>query len=366
MVSADAGSGALVPPSTPVRSAPTSLVRRSLDTWLVGGVAVALWCAMVAADAIGVRVPAPGVLVGVAAFVGAMHFAMSYRLAYHHRLDSVRKHPIALAIGPLLLALFLVVMVGGSWFGSPIAFDALQASMSLVFALTMWHYVKQVYGVVRIGARFRGFELTSAEASWLRYGLYPLWFVSLISFASGRTFTAINNFEVRTDLLAGSEGLVRIVLTTVASVVIATVLFIAGRRQSKMPPAMVVVPCVAAVMWVGLTPNMLAAVVLLPALHGLQYLACCYPAQRGLSGYSGRATRSNDWQLAQIFVAAGCAGLLVANFAPNLLAELAPSRAHPGIWFIAVFAFFNLHHYLIDATVWRSRGELVKLVTRGE
>ncbi len=88
-------------------------------------------------DAAGREFPTGSWLIWGAAGVGAMHFAMSYRLAYHDRGASIRRHPIALLYGPVLLFALIAVGVVGAIAGSTTAADALRSSVTIVFLLTM-------------------------------------------------------------------------------------------------------------------------------------------------------------------------------------------------------------------------------------
>lgn len=340
-----------------------ALLTPRLDAWALGWVAVVAWVVLVISDAAGRDFPTGSWLVWGAAGVGAMHFAMSYRLAYHDRGASIRRHPIALLYGPVLLFALIAAGVVGAIAGSTTAVDVLRSSVTIVFLLTMWHYIKQTYGVVRLAAGFAGFRLTSREALAIRYGLYPLWGLSVASYATGRTIADVDGFTIRADLVPSLSTSARAIVVVVTIAFLVGVLARASARQHRLPPATVVAPLMAAVMWVGWIPGLYAAVIMLPAFHALQYVACCYRAQHALNGYSAPTSRREQWELLQIFVAAACAGLFLTRYASPLLQRLIPVEIEPATWLLALFVFLNLHHYLIDATVWRSDGELVRAVS---
>lgn len=353
--------------NSPVRdvqpeSARNALLSPRLDPWVLGWIAVVAWIALVVTDRSGNRFPSGSWLIWTAAAIGAVHFAMSYRLAYHDGAASMRRHPIALVVGPAVLLLFVAGGVVGALSGSVTASEILGSSVALVFLLTMWHYIKQVYGVVRLAAGFAGFALTPGEGKAIRYGLYPLWGLSVASYATGRNIVDVNGFTVRTDLIPDLPVAFRAAAVALTAMWLTVVLARAAQRQHRLPPSAVVAPMVAAMLWVGWIPNVYAALIMLPAFHALQYMACVYPAQRGLLGFSTPTSRRNQFELAQIFVAATCIGLFLTRYAAPLLERFAPVAVDPSTWLIALFVFLNLHHYLIDATVWRSGGELVRAV----
>jgi len=340
-------------------------VRGSIETTLLGGLAVALWCGVVIADRAGVTFRVDGWLFWSCSFVGGAHFAMSYRLAYHGRARALRSHPIALVVGPAMMICGLLVALATAAAGMTGAVSALRIGVAAVFGLTMWHYVKQVFGVVKLVGRFTGFELSPRESTAVRYGLYPLWFISLVQLVATQGVPVIDTFGLSGDLLATTMFGIRPVAVTVTIVTLTLAFLSAARRNARVPPAALVMPCVASLMWLGWTPNLAVTVVLLPAMHALQYLVLCERAMGGLlADRPGApiASTAQHRQVAQILAAAGCMGLLATSFLPGVLDSFAGVPGQPGLWLLAIFVFLNLHHYLIDATVWKGRGELVQTV----
>lgn len=363
----------VVPVAVAVMSSGRSSIQRALvlpriDAWLTGWLAVVAWIGIEWARRTDTALPVGGWLTWTAAFVGAAHFAMSYRLAYDGGRSSFGRHPIALAIFPVTAAIVLVGAIAASGAGADWGTQVVRSGANFVLLLTMWHYIKQVYGVIRLGAGFSGFRLTKTEALGLRFALYPLWFAAAGDYLAGRQLIEIDTFDLRADFIAGGLGLFERAMVALAIVSLVGFLGAASWRLRKLPPSTVVAPLVAAVLWVGFLPNMYMAIVMLPAFHALQYLACCYRAQWGLldevDEQSGRETSSRHqlWQVTQIVVAAGCAGLFATAMLPDILDGSFGVAAEPGLWLTAVFVFLNLHHYLIDATVWRSDGRLVTTV----
>jgi hypothetical protein len=66
----------------------------------------------------------------------------------------------------------------------------------------------------------------------------------------------------------------------------------------------------------------------------------------------------------EVFGGAACAGLLLTLWVPQWLDRRLGIDGVPLLATAGLFVFLNLHHYLIDAVIWRSRGDLVRsLVT---
>jgi hypothetical protein len=55
-----------------------------------------------------------------------------------------------------------------------------------------------------------------------------------------------------------------------------------------------------------------------------------------------------------------CGGLLLSTWMPGLLNNALLSSDRPLLFSAVFFVFLNLHHYVVDAVIWRSRGELVR------
>ncbi len=53
------------------------------------------------------------------------------------------------------------------------------------------------------------------------------------------------------------------------------------------------------------------------------------------------------------------AGLLLSRWIPQALDGAIASPGRPALFLSAFFVFLNLHHYLIDASIWRSRGPVI-------
>ena len=356
------GTTATTATSAPRSDRPAALLHPRLDPWIAGWLATALWAAILLARHFD-RLPAPtGWILWTAACVSAAHFAMSYRLAYDTPRTAVRAHPIALVWAPLALIVMLAVLLIAASLGSTFGGVLIRSMMTVVFALTMWHYIKQAYGVTMIAARHAGFELDRTERNALRFGLYPLWTISTLGYLAGRRLVTIGETEVRADLLNGPTGALRWVLVASSVAVLGATLIRATHRTGQRPPSAMIAPLVAAVLWVGAMPSAALAVILLPALHALQYLACAGRAQHRLLDREGRPPRETSWHVVQILLAAGCLGLLATSALPGALERVASPWDGLPLWPVTIFVALNLHHYLIDATVWRSDGRLVRAV----
>ncbi len=339
----------------------TALVGRRLDGWLTGWIAVVLWIVARVGAHFGHSLGSFGVpTYWPAAVLGAMHFGMSYRLAYG-RTGAIRERPVALAIFPIALATALMVIVLVTVLsGSEATRNSTRTLVTVVFLSTTWHYIKQVYGIVRLGARYRGISLTAADVRVLRYGLYPLWLVGAAEVLSIGTGTRYAGLSIGLGLVPASVFSVVRVIGLACAVAIASVVWRSARRHQVRPPALMVAPYAAAFLWLLAPTDYLGATLALGALHGVQYLACCYRAEVATSGALSRHTVLR-WL--EVFGGAACGGLLLTVWLPQQLNTTVAISDAPLLFTAVCFVFLNLHHYVIDAVIWRSGGALVRSMT---
>jgi len=229
-----------------------------------------------------------------------------------------------------------------------------------VYLLTTWHYIKQAYGVARVGAAYAGIKLTKTEADVLRYGLYPLWFLGAAQVLVKTASYRLAGFRVGFALIPGEALPVLRTLALIAAVPIVIALGSAARRHHRFPPSALLAPYAAAFLWLGLPTNAVLTLLLLAPFHALQYLAVGHRAEIAIAGETEKDLR---WW-ANIFVGAACGGLLLSRWVPNLLDAHLHRSGGPMLFAAAFFVFLNLHHYLIDAAIWRSSGGLIKAMGR--
>jgi hypothetical protein len=340
-------------------------VARGLDSWLVGWLAVIVWIGGVVADRAGLTL-GPNLTTTVywtGAIITAAHFGLSYHLAYSEGAPALRKRPFALAVGPALLALTLVVLVAVSLAeGASSVARVTSALITSVYLMTTWHYIKQVYGVGRVGAAFGGVSLGPAAVRVLRFGLYPLWALGaaqVLVQGSGYRFAG---FRVGFSLLP-AHAIDALRIMAVAAAVPTAIVFAQLRRRTGMRlPSVLVAPYVAAFLWLGLAPNPVWTFLLLAPFHALQYLAVGHRAELAVAA-DRPGTHGVAWWL-NVFVGAACGGLLLSRWLPQMLDAHLGTGGGTLLFAAAFFVFLNLHHYLIDAVIWRSSGELVKAMVR--
>jgi hypothetical protein len=339
-------------------------VARGVDGLLVGWLAVAVWLAVYAVQHVDNSAGFPGLnlVYWTGVVITSAHFGLSYHLAYSGGAPAVRARPFVLVWAPAaligVLAVLTLVSLGA---GVQVTSRTTGALITSVYLLTTWHYVKQVYGVARIGAAYGSVKLSKSDANVLRYGLYPLWFLGASQVLVSSSYR-LSGFAVGFDVLPGWTRTLLRVIALLSALPIAAVFVRASRQTRRFPPSAFLAPYVAAFLWLGLPTNPGLSILLLAPFHALQYLAVGHRAEIAVA--RDRAGQHGVMWWLNIFVGAACGGLLLSRWAPNLLDTHIHSDSGPLLFAAAFFVFLNMHHYLIDASIWRSSGELVKAMGR--
>ena len=342
-----------------------ALVWRRADGWLVGWLAVAVWVAAWVMHHYGIHagINAVGALYWIGAVITAMHFGLSYHLAYSGGPSSLRARPFPLVVAPAALALLLCgVVVVSLHTGTATTAHVTSALITLVYLTTTWHYIKQVYGVGRIGAAYANVSLTGSDVRILRFGLYPLWFLGAAQVLVRGANYGLSGFAVGFGVLPGPTLLLLRVLALCSAVPVLIVFARIRMRTGVAAPALLVAPYVAAFLWLGIPVNQTLTILALAPFHALQYLAVGHRAEVAVA--STRPGRHGGAWWLNVFAGAACGGLLLGRWLPSLLDNHFGHSGEPLLFAAVFFVFLNLHHYLIDASIWRSKGELVRAMVR--
>lgn len=344
---------------------PGVLVARHVDAWLLGGIGVVLWLLFSWERVGGPAVPAilSGPLYWFLIALSGTHFGASYHLAYGQGRAKVRSHWFALIAVPAGLVLASLGIAAAAFAGADTFVDeGVRFLLAAVYTLTAWHYVKQVYGVVRLAASLRGLSLAPWAVAALRYGLYPLWLLEVIRVWSGRRGSSFDGFATSYEVLpAGLYGWMQLVAYLCIGFYVAV--FVGLFVQWGRIPATVWTPYAVSFLWFMFPPSYTSVVLVFAALHGLQYLACAHRAE--LVWGVERGADDLRWWWFSAFGGAFATGMLLVYWLPRLLTDEAGATAVGTAPAALLFVLFNLHHYAVDAVIWRSGGEHIRRIVSG-
>ena len=324
------------------------LVGRRLDPWLTGQGGVVAWVLLSTVP--GLRNSFPGALYWALLAVTAVHFGITYHLAYGDARASMRRHPVPLVVLPVAIGILVVLVIASDQARQVL----MPVALTTVFGLTTWHYARQAYGVSRLAASARSVRIEPTTALLLRYGLYPLWALSLARlFTPGPRGDAFG-YRLGASILPAASVSVLDVLAAVTGVAFVLAVLAQWRRHAPIP-AVVWGPQVAGLLWLGRPPGYTGTLVVLAALHGLQYLAVAYRAESATAAHRDQE-QPLTWMLA-VFGASGAMALFASNWLGPYVAVVTGSSQQ--MWSGLLFVGMNLHHYAIDASIWRSDGQLL-------
>ncbi|MEO6627453.1 MAG: hypothetical protein ABIP03_02675 [Aquihabitans sp.] len=340
-----------------------ALVHPKIDGWLLGGIGVVAWLVVSPIGFGDSLAPISGVLAWAIAGVTAAHFGSSYHLAYGKGWAAVKRNPVALGAIPVLL---LLTSIGVAWAHIAGAEAGAQAAIRVmfisVFTLTGWHYIKQAYGVALLAGRTHGVKPQRREALLLRYSLYPVWIASIVEiYGQGRGAT-YRSVDITVSLIPPLVGKALTTIAVAGLAVAAVTMIRMARRASTIPPLGMWGSYAAGGLWLLLPPSYIGAAVMVAGLHALQYVACVHRAEVDWATERGERHIPTLWL--SIFGGAAAGGLLVASWLPPLL-DRSVAAGSVGVYGSLLFVILNLHHYAIDATVWRSGGDHVTRISRG-
>jgi hypothetical protein len=317
--------------------------------------------------------------VGFLTFYGAHlindpHFAVTYLLFYRNVKRRLLSSELPLAQRlRYLTAGFLVPVVLLVWAGHALlthSAHSLGLLTQLMFLLVGWHYVKQGFGVVSVLSARRGIRFGSWERrALLAHGLSGWVYAWSSPFDPGRLVEEKGVIYATLRHPLWLEPVTGVVFL-LSSVGLAAVLARKWRREGKLALGPLVGFLVSVWLWTAFSGIDPLLMYLIPALHSVQYLYFVWllkhseaRAHEGPPSF-GRppGVVVGAWLCASLAL-----GWLLFHLLPDALDALLVDRrvarfsdlgATP--YFAAIFSFVNLHHYFMDAAIWRRENPEMK------
>lgn len=247
--------------------------------------------------------------------------------------------------------------------------------VQLMFFLVGWHYVKQGFGVLVVLSARQGLYLTTRERVWILAHCLCAWLYARASPADpGKDY--IEHGLVFTSLPhpAGLETATQAAFW-LSTLGLGGALVSVWRRNQRLPPLAALVGFLVTVwLWVVYSSVDPLMVYLIPALHSVQYLYFVWLLKRN----EARAEegpplfqRPATLRIGMLAVSAVGLGWLLFHGAPGFFDETSairdPERAGDlGVtpYLAAFVTFVNLHHYFMDAVLWRRDNPETRFLSR--
>ena len=288
--------------------------------------------------------------------INGPHFMASYRLLFSRR-KNFRDHPIVTIVMPILAFIFLGYVAYWSFQTSESNSTELLGIVVILnwFApvFLAWHYMGQSWGMTACFAYLSDLRMTPLERRLIRSGFHALFVYHVI--------VAYNSVGFIQGVFAEEEAgryLMEFLMSVSRLAVFVTFALgllgfrLLSKREGKHIPIRVWLPWIATFSWYVMVDVHPAAFFLLQAFHALQYLS--FPARVELNEYTNPNYR---WiHLPVYYVVLVVVGYVAFEWS-SLLGGLEGSRAQLAT---ATMMVINLHHYFIDATIWKIRNPHVR------
>jgi hypothetical protein len=332
-----------------------ALLGRRLDPLVLGGFSLAVPLGVAAL----LGGPLPRALLArvehyAAIFLVLPHFLSSYLLLYwdyRRRLTEPRFAAVALGAPVALLALFAQLYLSSA---PPVP---LWLVVQAMFFLSGWHYLKQSYGCALAGCALAGAPLSQSERRALRANLWSVGALAyLVPNCAPRAFSFAGLPYASLALPKALAWLAAAAFAGTAGLLLSLL-----RRRARRLPASAVASVLGFYAWtlpILVSPDLFYTFRFVPlaaALHSLQYLAFVGPLRwRRVERAGVTPARAGVFAGGWLLMAFSAPWLFYRL--PGLLdRSLAYDHARLGpIFFVgAVHLFVNIHHYFIDAVIWK-------------
>jgi hypothetical protein len=301
------------------------------------------------------------------------HFAHSYQIFYRNFARKVRgdgydrnlqvRYFFAGIVVPLAMGAFFAY---GSVSGNA---RLLGYATNAMFFFVGWHYVKQGYGMLMVDAVLKRRFFSDQDKKVLLFNGYAVWLFAWLQanvVIAERQYWGLDYYT-----FAVPPWLLNIALAVAAASSAATVVMFVNRWRKhggSLPYNGVVAYVVSLYAWIlfaALNPLWLLVV---PALHSLQYLAVVWRYQTNVERDRADAVKDPEFKVLSIlgplyrlrvltFIIAGTIlGALGFWLVPMALTALVPYDKQvlgSSLFLFIAWIFINVHHYFLDNVMWR-------------
>lgn len=392
-------------------SVPThALITRPIDAICGGGLSlvvaiVVMIYGSVSSDKEGTILIAVSAYLFTDLLINGPHFMASYRVLYSQR-SNFRNHPLVTIVAPLLAVLFLawtahwsltndasavetqadvavanevasgelgsgevvsgeansggVETPGQNAVGVPVVFLVLN---TLAPILLGWHYVGQSWGATACFSFLSGFKMSVMHRRLIRSGFFALFAYHLAWACESMQLLEVwfPQQEAGVYMMKSVMYVTRVAVLICFGLGFAAFWMMSVEHERRVP-MVVWVPWLATFSWYVMVDVCPKSFFLLQVFHALQYLL--FPARVELNEYAGkRRVRAHMLVYYLLLVAVG---YLVFEWSDILQWIWTPTNAKPFLFLgTATMMIVNIHHYFIDAVIWKIRKPEVRRAVFG-
>lgn len=297
------------------------------------------------------------VTIFLANFINHPHFAHSYQMFYRGFGHKITQYPSDLRIRYIISGIVVPIALI-FFFGLTIYFESMRVlglAANLMFFLVGWHYVKQGYGMAMVDAVLKRRFYLDAEKKALLQNAYVVW--ALAYFGANYLINANNHQYYGIEYFAIPVPGFLLFLITLLCLFTTVRLFIALKsrvaEKKKLAWNGLLAYGVSLYAWLLIRDPLV--LLWIPLFHSLQYLAVVWRYE--LNRNKTKVSTIRPAVRFALFSAIGFGlGYLGFWFVPEWLnanTNYAKDIFGDYLFLYVFWIFINVHHYTLDAVMWR-------------
>jgi hypothetical protein len=312
---------------------------------------------------------------GLTFFINNPHFMFSYQILYadygrkisaDNNLLSRMRYIFSGVFVPVLLVAFYVFAY---WQGLRDQGPAvLGYSINAMLFLVGWHYVKQGYGVLITLSVKKKIFYAEWEKKVLLYNGYILWIATWV--ALNQSWAAVNGgdrmfFGMPFSAINFQFDDAWLSFVAVVSFAVASFVFLMRAHKGALAINGWVGYFCALYAWRALIIDNYAWILVVPALHSLQYLLFVGKLSFEKRGGLHKGKAGAGWF--SFLALGGMLGVMGFWAVPFVLDRIVPYNQEVfgnGMFLVMFILFINIHHYFIDFAIWRKDNPEMKFLYR--
>lgn len=309
----------------------------------------------------------------VAHLINHPHFAHSYQIFYRNFGRKVRGdgYDKNLQVRYIFAGIVVPLIMGGFFAYGSIAENARllgYASNAMAFFVG-WHYVKQGYGMLMVDAVLKRKFFNEQDKKVLLFNGYAVWLFAWLqtnAVITERRFWGLDYYT-----FAAPSWVTNIAALAAAASTAATVVMFINRWRKHggtLPYNGIVAYVVSLYAWILFVKINPLWLLVVPALHSLQYLAVVWRYQTNVERDRSDAVLAPEFKILSIvgpmyrlrvlgfIIIGGILGILGFWLVPIALSALVPYNKEvlgSSLFLFIAWIFINVHHYFLDNVMWR-------------
>ena len=337
------------------------ILNRHVDWLLAGGLSILVYAIVyfLNIDLMG-KYHVAEVAFFLAFIVNNPHFISSYFFFYKDDGASIRTSYTHFIVGIILPIALISLMLFGLVMQVPLIFSYI---INALYFFVGYHYVRQVYGISLISLAKQKIYLSLYEKWALNLSMFPLWFVSFLNghrSAFTGSFYSIPYASFALPSWLTSVNNILLVVSIIVWLYLVSKVYIVHNHV----PLTLIAGLAGILLWHFPVFYDRGFFYLIPLFHSLQYMLIVTAVKKNQTLQDVPQHKRAFSVTMYIFIVVLVA-YLAFHFVPEFLDKqsLYNTKVFGYSAILGIFLLFiNLHHYAIDALLWRRGSKLAKYI----